>query len=129
MGPHTHPVLSGAGRTFRRAGPGLGRCLKALVRLAWNLLLALAALPFAAAGMLALVCIGLFLVLLVQGYPLAGLLLCSLGCVLCCTAVLGLGITLIWRRPASPGGAEEAPPGTELALAEQPVESEVAEHA
>lgn len=113
---------------------GLGRLLKALVRLAWNLLLFLIALPFAAAGVLAILSIGVLAVLLVQGYPLAGPLLCCVGLALCCAALVGLGTTLIWKhRNVSPsGGTPQAPaaptPPQSLVPAEQKHE-EVSVHA
>ena len=77
---------------------GLGRLIKALVRLAWNLLLLLIALPFVVTAVLAILSIGVLAVLLIQGYPLVGPLLCCLGLALCCIALVGLGTTLIWKR-------------------------------
>ena len=92
--PRSHAVLL----RIRQAGRWLGRLLTALARLAWNLLMLAVILPFAGAGLLALLCIGLLAVLLVQGYPLAGPLLCGIGLVLCCAALVGLGATLFRRR-------------------------------
>lgn len=77
---------------------GLGRRIEALVRLAWNLLLLLIALPFVVTAVLAILSIGVLAVLLIQGYPLAGPLLCCLGLALCCIALVGLGTTLVWKR-------------------------------
>jgi len=115
------------------------RLCTGLLRLLWNLLLALCAVPFIAAGMLALVGIGLLAVLLIQGYPLIGILLCCLGAVLCCAAILGLGITLIWHRPLPAENPEESQ-ATEASPAEiivrtvelaasQPEREEVNHHA
>lgn len=100
-------IRAGAARSIRR----LGRLLKALVRLTWNLLLFFIALPFAAAGVLAILSIGVLAVLLVQGYPLAGPLLCCVGLALCCAALVGLGTTLIWKRQSSnaSGGIAQDP--------------------
>lgn len=92
--PRSHAVLL----HIKQAGRWLGRLLAALVHLAWNLLMLLVILPFAVAGLLALLCIGLLAVLLVQGYPLAGPLLCGIGLVLCCAALVGLCATLFHRR-------------------------------
>ena len=107
-------IRAGAARSIRR----LGRLFRELARLAWNLLLLLIALLFAAAGVLAILSIGVLAVLLVQGYPLAGPLLCCLGLALCCAALVGLGTTLIWKRrsgstsdavPRNPGVSTPAP--------------------
>ena len=108
--PRTHTFSAGLGRIFH----GLVHLLAALVRLAWDLLLVLIGIPFAVAGMLSLLGIGLLLVLILQGYPLAGPLLCLLGGVLCCAALLCLDITLIRRegrseRSRSAGVQETAP--------------------
>lgn len=65
------PVLSSTRQAAGRAFRAMGRFFVHLLRLAWNLLMVLCAIPFAAAGMLALISIGLLLVLLIQGYPLA----------------------------------------------------------
>ena len=94
--------LRGLGRRIRTGASlgvrGLGRLIKALVRLAWNLLLLLIALPFVVTAVLAILSIGVLAVLLIQGYPLAGPLLCCLGLALCCIALVGLGTTLVWKR-------------------------------
>lgn len=89
-----------AGDTARRAGSGVKRFCLAVVRLAWNLALLLCAVPFAVLGLAALVCLGLLLVLLVQGYPLAGAALVCLGGLACCVGLLGLCGSLIWHRKA-----------------------------
>lgn len=104
--PRSHAVLA----HVKQAGRGLGRLLAALARLAWNLLLVLVMLPFAAAGLLALLGIGLLVVLLVQGYPLAGPLLCGIGLVLCCAALVGLCTTLFKSRRALTPNCQEALP-------------------
>ena len=54
--------------------------------------------------------LGLLAVLLVQGYPLAGVTLCCLGGAACCVGILGLGSGLVWHRAkpmAQTAGAEE----------------------
>lgn len=77
-------------------------CLRAAVvlcRWGWNAALLCAAVPvFCAAGFF-LVCAGTLAVLLIQGYPVVGLLLGSVGLVLCGAGVLVLALTLIWRKP------------------------------
>lgn len=86
------------GGFFRRMGHGLVRLARAAAWLAWNLLLLLCALPFVCLGLTALICLGLLAVLLVQGYPLAGVTLCCLGGAACCVGILGLGSGLVWHR-------------------------------
>ena len=98
------------GGFFRRMGHGLVRLVRAAAWLAWNLLLLLCALPFVCLGLTALICLGLLAVLLVQGYPLAGVTLCCLGGAACCVGILGLGSGLVWHRAkpmAQTAGAEE----------------------
>lgn len=104
--PRSHTALV----HVKQAGCGLGRLLAALAHLVWNLLLVLVMLPFAAAGLLALLGIGLLVVLLVQGYPLAGPLLCSIGLVLCCAALVGLCTTLFKRRRVPAANCQETLP-------------------
>lgn len=105
--PRSHAALSHA----KQVGYGLGRLISALAHLVWNLLVVLVLLPFAAAGLLALLGIGLLVVLLVQGYPLAGPLLCGMGLVLCCAALVGLCTTLFKGRRAPAAGPRPAGPG------------------
>lgn len=107
-----------AGSFFRRLGHGLWRLCRGAAWLAWNLFLLLCALPFAGLGLLALMCLGTLVVLLIQGYPLAGVTLCCLGGAACCVGILGLGSGLIWHRarPAAQatGTVFEAEPVTAL---------------
>lgn len=98
---------------FRRLGGGIRRLLWVAAQVVWNLFLLLCALPFIGLGLLALVCLGTLAVLLIQGYPLAGVTLCCLGGAACCVGVLGLGSGLVWRRSRSavPAAAEETERG------------------
>ena len=105
--PRSHATLI----RVKQAGCGLGRLLGALAHLVWNLLVILVLLPFAAAGLLSLLCIGILVVLLVQGYPLAGPLLCGMGLVLCCAALVGLCTTLFKGRRAPAASPRPAEPG------------------
>lgn len=104
------PVRTALKRAFR----ALGRFCKLLARLLWNLALLICAVPFACLGLAAILCLGLLAVLLVQGYPLAGIAICCIGAALFCAGVLGLGSSLVWRRPVSvhipkTAEAEESP--------------------
>lgn len=93
------PLLPRTKRGLGSLFHSLGRFLGCLGRLAWNLVLLLCAVPFAGAGLLCLVGLGFMVVLLFQGYPLAGAVLFCLGGAAFCAGVLGLGSTLISRRP------------------------------
>lgn len=102
--PRSRAVLA----RMKQAGRWLGHLLAALGRLAWNLVMLALILPFAGAGLLTLLGIGLLTVLLGQGYPLAGPLLCGVGLVLCCAALVGLGVTLFRRRSGNDQGETTA---------------------
>lgn len=108
-------VWTAVGNFFRRLCHGLRRLCRNAAWLVWNLFLLLCALPFVGLGLLALVCLGMLVVLLVQGYPLAGVTLCCLGGVACCVGILGLGSGLIWHR------ARPAVQTAGMPLAEEPM--------
>ena len=105
--PETGTALPGSGAEQEgqeeQTGSGFGTrfltCCKAVLRTVWNGFLLFCALPFAAAGVLGLIVLGFAVVMLAQGYPLAGPLLVLVGGLLCCGAILALGTNLIWRRP------------------------------
>ncbi len=96
MGTNTEKPASGG--FAGRLASGAGRLARGLARLIWNAALLACALPFAAAGLAALVCLGLLAALLFQGYPLIGAALICLGGLACCCGILGLGWGLAWRR-------------------------------
>lgn len=73
----------------------LGRFCREALRLFWNLILALCALPLVFLALLGFLCLGALVVLLFQGYPLVGVSVCCLGALLCCVSILGLGWSLI----------------------------------
>lgn len=87
-----------AGRFFRRLGRGIARLIRLAAWLVWNGALLLCAIPLAGAGLLALICLGVLVVWLVQGLPLAGATLGCVGILAFCAGVLGLGGRLVWRR-------------------------------
>lgn len=118
---HTEKRGTALRRGTRRVGHGLRRLCRNAARLAWNLLLLLCALPFVGLGLLALVCLGTLAVLLVRGYPLAGVTLCCLGGAACCVGVLGLGSSLVWHRagPKVQAAAIAAAEETALVIAER----------
>lgn len=116
------------GRGFRRLGGGIWRLCRGTAWLVWNLFLLLCSLPFVCLGLLALVCLGALAVLLIQGYPLAGIALCCLGGAACCVGVLGLGSGLVWHR-AGPAVSAAAAEETALAVAETEREEMTADDA
>lgn len=75
------------------------RVAKVLCRWAWNATLLCAAVPVVCTVGFFLVCAGTLGVLLVQGYPALGLLLGSIGIVVCGCGVLVFACTLIWKKP------------------------------
>ena len=66
--------------------------------LLWNAALLLCALPFVGVGLLALIGLGVLVVWLAQGLPLAGAVLSCVGVLAVCAGALGLGSSLIWHR-------------------------------
>ena len=77
------------------------RAVKVLCRWAWNAALLCAAIPVVCVAGFFLVGAGTLAVLLVQGYPVIGLLLGCIGAVLCGFGVLVFALTLIWHKPAN----------------------------
>lgn len=80
--------------------------MKMLAWLCWNGCLMILALPVFLLAFAAVLCLGLLLVLLLQGYPVTGMTLVLLGGLLFCGALLGLCWTWIWRRRTAPIPAE-----------------------
>lgn len=108
-------TLHGMGAAVQRGGSGLGRLLRRLLWLLWNLAVVLVSLPFAALALFALICIGTLTVLLLQGYPLVGVTLCCLGGLCCAAALFLLVVTLFHRRAGIASPAETIlPVETEL---------------
>lgn len=75
------------------------RTAKVLCRWAWNAVLLCAAIPVVCVAGFFLVGAGTLAVLLVQGYPVMGLLLGCVGAVLCGFGLLVFALTLIWHKP------------------------------
>lgn len=118
-------LLQRTGAAVRRFFRALGRLIVFLARLAWNLLLLLAATPLVLAGIFLLVCVGTLVVLLFQGYPLAGVTLCCVGGVLCCGSILVLGSGLRVRRAAPQDQQPPAAPVEALSIPEEATDLEV----
>lgn len=104
--PHTprakadrSPWFTSLGSALHRIWNWLGRTCLLLLRLAWNLGLLLCALPIVLAMLIMFLCLGTSLILLFQGYSFLGVILCTLGGLLSCFGLLGLGQTIIWHRP------------------------------
>lgn len=84
---------------LRRTLNWFGRACTMLLYLGWNLCLLLCAAPIILITLAMVVLIGISIMLLFQGYPLLGITLCTLGGLLFCFGLLGLGWTMIWHRP------------------------------
>lgn len=100
------PVIIGAckqsGRTIFR---GIHRMIHWSVtaglwccRIAWNCCVLLASACSICAGLIFLFLLGTLTVLWVQGYPLAGIVIGSLGAVLCFSSLAVLCCTFFWRK-------------------------------
>lgn len=108
-GSSDHPVpvrekahgsrLAAFGSFLRRMMNQLGRLCMIMLRLGWNFCLLLCSAPFLIMTLALVLMIGMFIILLLQGYPFLGIVLCTLGGIVSCIAVLGLGWTLVWHRP------------------------------
>lgn len=68
------------------------------IRMMWNAGWICFSLFFAICGVVCLYILGLFIVLLMQHYPLAGVTVGFFGAMLCAFSVSGLGLTFLWKR-------------------------------
>ena len=68
------------------------------IRLVWNGSWLIFAVFTGAFGLFSLFGMGVLTVLLIQGYPLAGVTIGCMGVVLCMFSAAGLGMSLMWRR-------------------------------
>ena len=69
------------------------------VRICWNCFVTGAALSIGVFGLVCLFAVGIFAVLLFQGYPVIGVTIGCLGLVVCMFAVTVFVWTLIWKTP------------------------------
>ena len=69
------------------------------VRICWNCFVTGAALSIGVFGLMCLFAVGIFAVLLFQGYPVIGVTIGCLGLVVCMFAVTVFVCTLIWKTP------------------------------
>lgn len=83
---------------MQQAWHGSGRICMMMLRLLWNLLLLVCGAPILLITMMMVLWMGVSVMLLFQGYPFFGITLCTLGVLLFCTGLLGLGWTMIWHR-------------------------------
>ena len=93
---------------MKKAAAGAGWLFRNVARLVWDLALLVCAVPFVLLALAAVAGLGLLTVLLVQGYPLAGAVLCCLGGIAFSVGVLGLGSQLIWHRSAPETARQES---------------------
>ncbi|MFR3627677.1 MAG: DUF1700 domain-containing protein [Lachnospiraceae bacterium] len=129
-----------AGSFGRRLAGMAKRCFNSLIRLTawtarlfWNGVWIFLAGCMGGTGLMFLFCLGVLAVLMVQGYPVAGVTLGCLGVTMSLFSAAGLGMTLLWKKQKKGPGAvsqwengeaeEEAFAGTEAAGEENRAES------
>ena len=132
-----------AGSFGRRLAGMAKRCFDSLIRLIvwtarlfWNGAWIFLAGCMGCTGLMFLFCLGVLAVLMVQGYPVAGVTLGCLGVTMSLFSAAGLGMTLLWKKQKKGPGAvsqwengdtreaeEEAFAGTEAAGEENRAES------
>lgn len=129
-----------AGSFGRRLAGMAKRCFSSLIRLTawtarlfWNGAWIFLAGCMGGTGLMFLFCLGVLTVLMVQGYPVAGVTLGCLGATVSLFSATGLGMTLRWKKKKKGPGAvsqwengeaeEEADAGTEAAGEENRAES------
>lgn len=78
------------------------------IRFLWNMGWIGISLCFAFCGLCLLFILGLFVVLLFQRYPLAGLTIGCFGAMLCMFSAAGLGLTFLWRRKRDEKESDES---------------------
>lgn len=93
------------GKLMRKAGCGMSRFIGAIllfttacIRWLWNGCMILLALIMGACTLAGIFCMGVIAVLLLQGYPLVGITLASLGGVMCCGSITVLLFCLMRRK-------------------------------
>lgn len=77
------------------------------IRLIWNGCWIMFSVFAAGFGLFSLFAMGLLMVLLTQGYPLAGVTIGCAGLVCCMFSAAGLGMTFLWRRRAGKAAASK----------------------
>lgn len=92
------PFFATLGSALRRGLNRLGRLCMALLYLCWNLCLLVCAAPVILVTLFIVLWLGVSIVLLCQGYPFMGITLCTIGALLVCCSLLGLGWTMIWHH-------------------------------
>jgi len=107
-------LSAGIWKAFRSVGSGIISCIKAAVlmclwavRMCWNIGWCLFALVFGGMGLFLLLMFGILVVLLIGGYPLAGVLIACLGMMLCMFSAAWLGITFLWKKKTVPEDSHE----------------------
>lgn len=95
------------------------------VRMAWNACCVAASLTVGMMGVFFLFALGMFLILVLGGYPLAGLSVASLGAAVSFFAAAGFVMTLLWqkKRPAAEAAAAPIAERSAEAAAAQTAES------
>ena len=101
-----------AGSFGRRLAGMAKRCFNSLIRLTawtarlfWNGVWIFLAGCMGGTGLMFLFCLGVLAVLMVQGYPVAGVTLGCLGATVSLFSAAGLGMTLRWKKQKKGPGA------------------------
>lgn len=102
------------GKGIQTIGRGIGKMFQWVmetalwgIRLVWNGCWILFSLFAGGFGLFSLFIIGLLIVLLIEGYPLAGVTIGCLGMVFCMFSAAGLGMTFLWRKNKKTSAAGE----------------------
>lgn len=124
-GKRAGSVPGGVGRGFQALGRGLFALIRWCLRLIWNALWLCASFLSGCLALLMLFGFGTLVILLLQGYPLAGILLICLGGMLCCGTIAVLCFSFLRRRTGEE--AEDEATGEEATEDERTGEEFVAE--
>lgn len=90
------PMITGAVKSICR---GIMNGICWACRMVWNCIVVCAAAFSAGMGLVFLYLFGVLIILWSQGYPLGGIVLGSLGAVLCFMSLAVFGSTFYWRKP------------------------------
>ncbi len=91
-------LMAGMGEEIKRLFEFLRKVIIWGVRMIWNGCWGLFSLFAVVFGLFSLYGLGILAILLMQGYPLTGVLVGCLGLVMCAFSAAGLGVSFMWRK-------------------------------